>query len=255
MNDRETNSDLRVALLPLDISYADPDANLDRVEALVENAGVADLYVLPELFSTGFITKPHRLEQLAQTDQDATVEALRRMARSRNAAFAGSFLATDNQGRYFNRAFFIGPEGDEAFYDKHHLFTHSGEHRILTPGAAQSPTVSYRGWRVRVLVCYDLRFPCWCRNRQLDYDLLLFPSNWPEQRAYAFRQLLVARAIENQAYVAGADRSGSDPMGVYPPEMTQIFDFMGRPLGPTAVLSRKALDEARRSFPVYLDAD
>lgn len=251
---------LKIVAAPIDIKYAAPEDNLRAVETLALPESV-DLLVLPELFSTGFIKNPGKLEALAESDCGLTMQRLAALAEKRNMAVAGSFLATDGMEHYYNRAFFISPDGEKWFYDKHHLFTHSGENNVITAGASQSPVVEYRGWRIKMMVCYDLRFPCWLRNIPVSYDILLLPSNWPEQREYAFRHLLIARAIENQAIVVGANRGGEDPWGKYPASMTQIFDWMGRPVGTVsnglveATVSLDALTEAREKFPVYLDAD
>lgn len=247
---------LKIAVVPLDVAYASPQANIEAVTSLSFEPDT-DLIVLPELFSTGFIKKPEKLSALAQTNSGPTMAAMRRLAAERGAAVAGSFLATDGRGSYFNRAFLVTPEGEEAFYDKHNLFTHSGEHLILTPGSCQSPVVNYRGWRIKLMVCFDLRFPVWSVNSPLHYDLLLVPSNWPEQRSYAFRHLLIARAIENQAVVVGANRGGADPFGSYPASMTKVYDWLGRPLsaeGPQGVVyacaDRAELEAFRKSFPI-----
>lgn len=254
------DSQLRIAVLPLDIAYADPEANIAAVEAARIDAGT-DLLVLPELFSTGFIKNPEKQARLAQGNDGPAMTRLRRMASERSMAIAGSFLAGEPGGPYFNRAFLILPDGTAAFYDKHHLFTYSGENKVLAAGSAPSPVVSFRGWRIKMMVCYDLRFPLWCRNVEQEYDLMLFPANWPAEREYAFRQLLIARAIENQAVTVGANRGGEDRWGTYPPSMCQIIDYKGRPVGEVsngivyATLNRASLDRYRTNFPVYLDAD
>lgn len=253
---------LPIALLPLDIAYADPAENLRKVSLAAKNLkeGVR-LLVLPELFTTGYLKNPEKMKRLAALPDGPTVTFLRQLASLHDIAIAGSFLANDND-RYFNRAFLVLPGGDMFFYDKRHLFTYGGEDKVYTAGSGTSPIVDYRGWRIKLAVCYDLRFPCWCRNRPDDpYDILLFPSNWPEQRAYPFRQLLIARAIENQACVVGANRSGSDPSGDYPRSMSMVFDHMGMPVGEDggdfiyATLNRDTLSKARRNFPVMHDAD
>lgn len=255
---------LKTALVPLDIAYADPGTNLSRLSeimSLIEPD--TRLLVLPELFTTGYVKNPEKMKALAARPDGATIEFLKHLSSRHDMAIAGSMLAKGERAdEYFNRAFIVLPDGTSAFYDKRHLFSHSGENRVYTAGSEQSPVVDYRGWRIKLMVCYDLRFPCWCRNRGgCDYDLLLFPSNWPDERGYAFRQLLIARAIENQACTAGANRGGKDPFGTYPDEMSVVFDHMGRQVSESrngvvyAHLDHDSLDRARENFPVWKDAD
>lgn len=255
---------LKIAILPLDIVYADPGANLNSlVDRMTRIEPDTRLLVLPELFTTGYVKNPEKMERLAVKPDGTTVSLLRHLAAQHSMAIAGSFLAKGNaDGEFHNRAFIVLPDGNMSYYDKRHLFSHSGENKVYTPGSVPSPVVGFEGWRIKLSVCYDLRFPCWCRNRGgSDYDVMLFPSNWPVERGYAFRQLLIARAIENQACTVGANRGGADKFGEYPPEMCAVFDHMGRPIGEVrdgimyATLDHDSLDRARENFPVWLDAD
>ncbi|MDE6308554.1 MAG: nitrilase family protein, partial [Muribaculaceae bacterium] len=250
-----------IAAIPLDIAQADKQANLNAAEKAIGQLGrEIDLVVLPELFSTGYINDHDALIELSETNSGSTVARMKEMAKQYGVAITGSFLARIG-GELRNRAFFIEPSGEEAFYDKAHLFGISQESRDLHGGEQQSPIVRYRGWNIAMIVCYDLRFPVWCRNVGNSYDLMVVPANWPESRSYAWHQLLIARAIENQAYVVGANRGGEDRFGVYPQSMTQIYDFAGKPIGAasddvvTATIDRAALSEARRKMPVSADAD
>lgn len=253
---------LHIAAIPLDIALADKQANLNAVEdALSKLDANTDLVVLPELFSTGYINDHDALIELSETISGPTVARIKEMSHQYGVALAGSYL-TRIGGELRNRAFFIEPSGEEAYYDKAHLFGISQESKDLHGGERQSDIVRYRGWNISMIVCYDLRFPVWCRNVNNNYDVMLVPSNWPESRDYAWRQLLIARAIENQAYVVGANRGGEDKFGVYPQSMTQIFDYTGAPIGATtpsgavtATIDRAALNEARRKMPVANDAD
>ena len=254
---------LKTAIIPHDIAYADPGKNLNALtEAMVRIEPDTRLVVLPELFSTGYVKNTDKMKRFAVHSDGTTISLLKHLAAQHDTAIAGSMLASDDiDGQFFNRAFIVLPDGSMSYYDKRHLFSHSGEDKVFTAGTSQSPIVTHDGWRIKLMVCYDLRFPCWCRNRDLEYDLLLFPSNWPEERGYAFRHLLIARAIENQACVVGANRGGSDPFGNYPHEMCAAFDHFGRPVGEIrdgvvyATFDRTALDRAREKFPVHLDAD
>lgn len=258
MNNLTNN--LRVTALPLDIKWADKEANLKAVEeamALIPQG--TDIVVLPELFSTGYADDPEAMTAMAERNTGETVDRLKALSQKYSVAIAGSFLASTPPGVY-NRGFIIEPNGDETFYDKRHLFSISAESKILRQGAEQPKVVRFRGWNIALVVCYDLRFPVWCRNRNNNYDLLIVTANWPQARGYAFEHLLIARAIENQCYVVGADRGGTDAFGVYD-GLTQVYDYLGKPAGNTsgpfvtADLNRLKQDEFRRKFPVVNDAD
>ena len=256
------NCFLRVAALPLDIVQGDKDANLDAVErALSLLPPGTDLVVLPELFSTGYTDDPDILSKLAERNTLSAVDRIKSWAAKTGAAFAGSFLAYTHPHVY-NRGFFIEPSGEETFYDKHHLFSISREAKVFSSGTTPPPVVRFRGWSISLIVCYDLRFPVWCRNRVDGYDLLLVVANWPAARAYAWEHLLIARAIENQCCVVGANRSGNDKFGSYD-NLTYIFDSRGMAIGvqPTgspfivADLDGARQDSYRKAFPVLDDAD
>ncbi|MBD5175189.1 MAG: nitrilase family protein [Bacteroidales bacterium] len=253
---------LRVAALPLNIAWADKAANLAAVEAAFERLPEStDVVVLPELFSTGFIDDPELMRDIAERNTGHTVDFLKELAARHSVAIAGSFLATTHP-RFFNRGFFIEPSGEETFYDKRHLFSLSSEANVFARGMDTLPVVRFRGWNIALIVCYDLRFPAWCRNRMGAYDLLLVPANWPQSRAYAWQHLLIARAIENQCCVVGANRAGEDSYGVYD-GLTYIFDGRGRPVGlipddcpfVVADLDRAEQEEFRKKFPAMRDAD
>lgn len=254
---------LKVALASLDITAGDKEENVNRLKTCIGNLETdTDLLVLPELFSTGFTSNNDRMQELAETNGGWTISRLREIAKQYNVAVAGSFLARTGSS-IFNRAFFIEPSGDETFYDKRHLFSMSSEAKILVKGNAELPVVRFRGWNIAVAVCYDLRFPIWCRNVGLKYDLLTIPANWPNSREYAWRHLLIARAIENQAYVIGVDRSGEDKFGCYD-KMSLAFDFCGKELETVtasgnafsyATLERDTLERWRSDFSAWADSD
>lgn len=254
---------LKVAIASLDIAPGNKEENIKRLKSYITNLETdTDLLILPELFSTGFTSNNDKIHELAETNGGWTLSQIRDVAKQYNIAVAGSFLARTGSS-VFNRAFFIEPSGDETFYDKHHLFSMSSESKILVKGNAEIPVTRFRGWNIAVAVCYDLRFPVWCRNVGLKYDLLVFPANWPTSREYAWRHLLIARAIENQAYVIGVDRSGEDKFGNYD-EMSLAFDFCGKQLKPVAgdnnaieyaVLERDLLQHWRSDFSAWADAD
>lgn len=256
------NDNLRVAVLPLDIVWADKTANCRAVaEAFTRLPEGTDVVVLPELFSTGYVDDPQAMKDLAERNTQETIDFIKRLAAHYSVAVAGSFLAS-TPPKLYNRAFFIEPNGDETFYDKRHLFSLSAESKIFAPGTEPIPVVRFRGWNIAMIVCYDLRFPVWCRCRSNAYDILLVPANWPQARGYAFTHLLIARAIENQCCVVGADRGGKDMYGLYD-GLAQIYDGRGMPVGAqpesspfiVADLSKSKQDDYRRNFPVCNDAD
>ncbi|MDE6704120.1 MAG: nitrilase family protein [Muribaculaceae bacterium] len=254
---------LKVAIASLDITAGDKNENINRLKACIGNLDSdTDLLVLPELFSTGFTSNNDRMKELAETNGGMTISMLRGIAAQYNVAVAGSYLARTGSS-IFNRAFFIEPSGDETFYDKRHLFSMSSEAKILVKGESILPVVRYRGWNIAVAVCYDLRFPVWCRNVGLKYDLLTVPANWPNSREYAWRHLLIARAIENQAYIIGVNRSGEDKFGCYD-NLSLAFDFCGKEIeaehtSGSAVeyvtLERDALERWRSDFSAWADSD
>lgn len=256
------NNNLRVAVLPLPIVCGDKEANLLAVEnALATLPSGTDIVVLPELFSTGYIDDAGQLATLAERNTGSTIDRIKEWAACTGAAFAGSYLASTHPRKY-NRGFFIEPSGEETFYDKRHLFSLSREPKLFAPGTDRPLVVRFRGWNVALVVCYDLRFPVWCRNRGGEYDLLLVVANWPKTRAYAWEHLLIARAIENQSYVVGANRGGKDDYGDYE-GMSYIFDSRGMAIGVwpadspfiVADLNGSALESYRKSFPALDDAD
>ncbi|MDE6098900.1 MAG: nitrilase family protein [Muribaculaceae bacterium] len=260
------NNRLKLALLPLDISQASKDANLQAAAELIKKIDKdTDLIVLPELFSTGFIAGYDEAMLLAEpcgNENDKTFEYLAGIASESNMAICSSYLKLDSDGRPANHALFIEPSGEFAIYRKHHLFGLSKESEVYSAGQTTPPVVRFRGWNISMVICYDLRFPTWCRNRNLRYDLLLIPANWPDARRYAWEHLLIARAIENQAAVAGADRGGSDDYGTYTPDMSAVYDATGKRVSTAgdngvvyATLQKDQLEKFRSRFPFYKDAD
>lgn len=196
---------LEVGLVQADLAWQDPAANRRRLAALMDTQPGCDLYVVPETFSTGFLGDAGRE---AETMDGPSVAWMREQARSRGAALAGSLVIADGEGRRFNRLVFMPPDAEAVCYDKRHRFTYGGEDQRYTAG--EGPVVAeWRGWRFDLQICYDLRFPVWCRNDR-HFDIQLFVANWPAPRAAHWRSLLEARAIENQAYVIGLNRCGRD---------------------------------------------
>ena len=216
----------------------------------------ADLALLPEMFATGFVTEPWRT---ALPDEEELLAWMRRTARRYATALAGSAVVRSGD-RFANRFFFVRPAGGAERYDKRHLFSIGGEDAHFVAGRRRV-VVEYGGLRFLPLVCYDLRFPVWCRCRS-DYDAILCVASWPAPRREVWRTLLRARAIENQCYVVGVNRTGDDPWNHYAGD-SAVVDFKGTPLCEadasegvfTARLDREALDRFRTKFPAWRDAD
>lgn len=249
-----------VAALSLDVVRGDKKANFTKLENyLTQLPNGTDLLVLPELFSTGYIQDAEEAKCLSETDYGDSIQCLKRIASDCNLAISGSYLSNTGDLLY-NRAFFIEPNGEATFYDKRHLFCISEESKVCQKGKQLPPVVRYRRWNIALAVCYDVRFPSWLRNYGNKYDLLVVPANWPTKRQYAWEHLLKARAIENQSYVIGANRSGDDKFGQYDGS-TYIIDYMGQSVGDnkgeitTASLSKSSLEKFREHFPVWKDAD
>jgi predicted amidohydrolase len=258
---------MKLLLLQTDIRWLERDENRRRAEALVERSPGADLIVLPEMFTTGFAVTP---DQAAEPDGGAdTVNWMRDVAARYDAAVAGSVAVTDGSagatgmadGPYFNRFVFVKPDGGVEHYDKHHLFSFGGEHLRYTAGQRRV-VVEWRGWRILLQVCYDLRFPVFARNRG-DYDMMLYVASWPTVRIHPWNTLLRARAIENISYAAGVNRVGDDPFASYSGG-TAMIDFRGETLASAGdgveeavfvELDREALMDFRARFPALGDAD
>ncbi len=216
---------LRTSLVQVGLEWEDKQTNLvrlkDRLQAL---SGQTDLVVLPEMFTTGFSMDPARL---AEPLPGPTLEWMRERAAGLDAVVTGSFIATEGKG-YYNRLIWMRPDGSWEHYDKRHLFTLAGEQHHYQPGKRRL-TIDLKGWKVLPLICYDLRFPVWSRNAE-DYDLLIYVANWPARRRHAWRTLLQARAIENQAYTIGVNRVGADGNGVYHSGDSTLVDAGGEAL-------------------------
>lgn len=255
---------LRVLMVQPRLCWQDPAENRRQLEERIKNAlgapdavNEADLVLVPETFTTGFLGD---FDRDPESMDGATVAWMQRLAAGLNAAVAGSVVIGENGSR-FNRFLFVTPEGDIHHYDKRHLFAYGGEHKRYTAGERRV-VVTYRGWRICLQVCYDLRFPVWCRIRN-DYDLLVFVANWPSKRVAAWNALLRARAIENQACVIGINRVGEDGNGIEYPGRSVAYDALGEGLaelgGEEATkIVELDLDDLRRvrtELPFLADAD
>lgn len=251
---------LRVTLVQQPLVWQDPEANRKHFDTLLAPlAGKTDLVVLPETFTTGFSMD---VEGLAEEAGGPTSGWLQKKAGELNAAVTGSVMTKDG-GRYYNRMFWAEPGAPLRHYDKRHLFRMASEDQSFTPGKS-ALCVSWRGFRICPLVCYDLRFPVFSRRRpELEYDLLVYAANWPSPRRLAWRALLKARAIENLAFVVGVNRLGIDGNDLSYAGDSVAHDFLGealaelgdRPGVVTVALDLQALRAFRDRFPAHLDAD
>lgn len=251
-------SDLELALIQTTLVWHDPAANREHFQALLEQARGADLVILPEMFSTGFSMES---AALAESEDGPTSSWLREQAQRIDAVVCGSLIIQAADGSYRNRLLWARPDGTLAHYDKRHLFRMAGEHKHYSAGDVQV-VLELKGWRVRPLICYDLRFPVWSRDAG-GTDLLLYTANWPGARRLHWNRLLPARAIENLCYVAAVNRVGEDGKGHGYTGDSQVLDFQGEALLTAgdgdgvfrARLSSEALAAYRERFPAYLDAD
>jgi predicted amidohydrolase len=251
-------STLDVTIVQADLHWHDPEANLRAfTRVLDELDSRSDLVILPEMFTTGFTMEA---EANAERMDGRSVHWMAETAKRTGAVVCGSLIIKDGP-QYFNRMILMRPDGNFDYYDKRHLFRLAGEHQHYSPGS-ELVTFRLKEFRIRPLVCYDLRFPAWSRNRN-DYDLLVYAANWPAPRHAAWETLLRARAIENLAYVAGVNRVGTDGNGIAYRGGSAIIDYAGAYLTPvtetagawTASLDLRKLNEFREKFPFHLDAD
>jgi len=239
------------------LQWEDGQANRNRFAGMLAGKqGTTDLVVLPEMFTTGFSM---RSRELAESMDGPTVAWMREQARTLDAALYGSAIISEG-GHCFNRGLFVEPGGQVTCYDKRHLFRFAEETSHFRAGT-ERVVVNWRGWRLLLQICFDLRFPVFARNRG-DYDAILYVANWPEARVYAWNQLLIARAIENQSYVVGVNRVGMDGKGIHysggsalvspKGEVTAVLPDQGMASG---VLGRAPLEDFRAKFPVAMEAD
>ena len=253
---RFKTSEMKVVILQHDIKWACPADNQKHLEELLHRQPKADLYVLAEMFSTGFATEP---EGIAEKD-GSSLTWMKRMASQLNAAIAGS-VATEENGKFFNRFYFVEPDGNVSHYDKRHLFTYSGEDKRYTRGGKRA-IVEFRGVKFMLQICYDLRFPVFSRNKG-DYDAMMYVASWPSSRVEVWKTLLKARAIENQSFVIGVNRVGKDSkreyqggsaiISPYGQTIAAIDDFQED--AALAVLDMNGLEAFRKKFPVLCDGD
>lgn len=254
-----TQEILNVAVFQLDSVWEDAQANRAKIDQLLsilpENT---DVVFLPEMFPTGFSMN---VAELAESMEGETIQWMKERSRDYQLALCGSLIIREDE-KYFNRLVFVEPSGEINFYNKRHLFTMGNEERHFESGTERL-IVTYKGWRICPLICYDLRFPVWARNRN-EYDILVYSVNWPQARTEVWNTLLKARAIENQAYVVGANRVGVDGNSIAYSGNSQLIDPKGNVLASVeeftenivaAQFSYSELNKFRTDFPVLNDAD
>ena len=244
--------ELSISLVQANVSFDTVEGNLSHLEELLESdSSESDIYLLPELFNTGYRNAFHmKAEKMGLY----TTRWMKQMAARKNAAMCGS-VAIDENGQVFNRMLFVEPSGEIQFYDKVNVFAFSGEDKVFSAGHNEV-IFEYLGWRIKAIICFDLRFPETVRNKAPYYDLILCSAHWPSPRIQAWDALIPARAIENQAYFAAVNRSGNEGEAIYPGHSV-LVDFKGTHLIPalederivSCKIKSSELDQFRASFP------
>lgn len=258
-------SNIKVTLIQSPLHWEDHQANREMFEKKINQiTEPTEIVILPEMFSTGFTMNP---ERVAEPHMGESFQWMQRLAAERNIVIAGS-IATLDQDKYYNRLIWMQPDGTYVQYDKKHLFSFAGETEKFTAGN-QRVIVEYKGWKFLLLTCYDLRFPVWCKNnysdeKGFDYDCIINVANWPEARSHPWRVLLMARAIENQAFVIGLNRIGHDGNGIDHSGDSALISPMGENFSnimpwqektETIPMPRCQLDDFRKKFRVAQDWD
>lgn len=257
--------DLKITLVQSDLHWEDIEANLAMFEEKIWQIGsTTDVIVLPEMFTTGFTMAANKLGEHMNM---RTFKWMKQMADQTGALILGSYIARVHD-RFYNRLLWMEPGGNFKTYDKRHLFRMAQEHKTYAAGESLL-IATWKGWRICPLICYDLRFPVWSRNRwdfaanRPSYDLMVYVANWPTARIDAWNTLLKARAIENLSYVVGVNRIGIDGhgiehngnSGVVSPKGEFIYHNEGEEVNKTIELSANSLEAFRDRFPAYMDAD
>lgn len=255
---------LRISLIQTNLFWEDRQQNLNHLEGLIGGLkGKTDIIIFPEMFTSGFSMDTSKE---FDTMHGETMKWMQKNAFELNAVLCGS-IRLEEKGEFYNRFIWMNPDGSFEKYDKRHLFSFAKEDNHFKRGE-EKLIIEYKGWKILPLICYDLRFPVWSKNRlvngEAEYDLLIYTANWPEVRNVVWKSLLLARAIENQAYVAGVNRVGKDanqinysgdssiisPYGAYISEATAGEEYIVN-----AELNYSLLEGFRKKFPVHSDAD
>lgn len=249
---------MKATLIQMDLAWADPEENVRKADEFIDANPGADLYVLPEMFTTGFSTTP---DGCIEEEPSPSLMWMKAKAAEKDCAIVGSIAVHTREGRNANRLYFVKPDGDVTVYDKRHLFIYGGEGVRFSPGNRRE-IVEWRGFRILLIVCYDIRFPVWLRNRE-DYDAIVCCANWPMVRRLAWDTMTRTRAVENQCYVLAANRIGEDPTCSYNGG-SYIFNPYGEIMAEgidgkecvlTAELSLEKVRSYNAKFPLHDYAD
>lgn len=255
---------INIAIIQAPLVWADKQANLNYFSTAFRKFNKpVDLVILPEMFPTGFITDP---ALISERMDGVVINWMKKASSEMNSVITGS-IAIEEEGAYYNRLIWMRPDGTYEQYDKRHLFRMGDEHRRFSQGK-KSLFAELKGWKIRPLICYDLRFPVWSKNRLIEndyeYDIIIYVANWPASRSYAWKTLLSARAIENQAYCIGVNRIGTDGKGIPHCGGSVILDYKGKLITGCAdneaetvihTLDYDSLSHFRENFKVGLDWD
>jgi predicted amidohydrolase len=254
---------LSISMVQTRLFWQSPSENLEWLEGRLELiTGKTDIIVLPEMFTTGFSMISI---QYAETMDGSAMNWMHKMAEKKNAVLVGSMMMKE-EGKFYNRLIWMHPDGRFELYDKRHLFRMGNEHEHYSAGNSRI-VFQLNEWKICPLICYDLRFPVWSRNRlannEFDYDVLIYVANWPERRSHHWKTLLQARAIENQCFVVGVNRVGNDGNGLYHSGDSMVIDPLGQILYHqskeedihTTILEKNQLDEVRTRLPFWKDGD
>ena len=257
------DSTLTLTLIQSKLHWENKAANLRMFEEKIFSIKEkTEIVVLPEMFSTGFSMQA---EKLAEGMDGHTIQWMKKIAAARKIILTGSLIIGKN-GNYYNRLIWMLPNGEMGHYDKRHLFAYAGEDKHYTEGNKRL-IASVKGWKIHLLVCYDLRFPVWSRQQLQDgekeYDLIIYVANWPDKRRHAWTTLLQARAIENQCYVAGVNRVGHDGNNNYHTGDSLVADPLGEVLYQkkdeedifTITLEKSRIESIREKLPFWKDGD
>ena len=260
--------DLKIALVQCDLVWENKQANLDHISELIAPLKNIDLIVLPEMFPTAFSMKP---ELFAEKEGGKSFSWMLAKSKELNSGIAGSMMIEED-GKFYNRFYFVQPDGKIVSYDKRHPFRMGGEHQHFQYGT-ENVIFELKGWKIKPLICYDLRFPVWAKNNYnpdsyqggtYDYDILLTVANWPEVRSHVWKTFLSSRAIENQSYTIGVNRISADGNGLEHSGDSNVYDAKGFAMLPdrpnqefveVMTLSYSDLYDFREKFTVGMDWD
>ena len=251
-----SKKELQITIVQPTIIWEDIEGNRTMLEQMISEIDQTDVILLPEMFTTGFTMN---VETFFETMDGTTLSWMKKLSRNKNAAIAGSIIIKEKDS-YYNRLLWVNSDGSVFWYDKRHLFTMGGEHIAFSKGDKKL-IVECKGWKICPLICYDLRFPVWSRNKE-GYDLLIYLANWPSARHQVWKTLLEARAIENQAFVVGVNRTGTDGLGLNYLGGSGCVDAKGKasfldkePRLKTLILNYSELSSFREKFPLLPDSD